>query len=220
MHYFKPYIAWDSLSNFGWSIDATRYLNRPASIQDSVQSNLRSNQINCHGKKQESLTVSFREKETKNVLLSPSFSFFIAFCSFIFLKNSFRILPKSSKHTDSKFKAFLTWKKKHHLLDPRGRDPFGQRAQLSLVSGHDSWCWPKGSRSWPLARRIWQSILPAGDGVVGFNVGGSSVGLVLQYRNHACWMSLVLSPRVFPRLVSPFLRAIVVWPFMLKARES
>lgn len=112
MHYFKPYIAWDSLSNFGWSIDATRYLNRPASIQDSVQSNLRSNQINCHGKKQESLTVSFREKETKNVLLSPSFSFFIAFCSFIFLKNSFRILPKSSKHTDSKFKAFLTWKKK------------------------------------------------------------------------------------------------------------
>lgn len=68
--------------------------------------------------------------------------------------------------------------------------------------------------------KLGQSILPAGDGVVGFNVGGSSVGLVLQYSNHACWMSLVLSPRVFPRLVSPFLRAIVVRPFMLKARES
>ena len=68
------------------------------------------------------------------------------------------------------------------------------------------------------------SVLPGGGGVSGFGgVGGRLVtgGCAPQYNKFACWMSFLLKPYRWPRLVRPFLPTMVLTPRRLaKAVEE
>ena len=68
------------------------------------------------------------------------------------------------------------------------------------------------------------SVLPGGGGVSGFGgVGGRLVtgGCAPQYNKFACWMSFLLKPYLWPRLVRPFLPTMVLTPCRLaKAVEE